>query len=79
MSIRSFFRLYCPRSCLEENPHISRVIGTGTYSDVSLTIHHQDHQRLKMNQHLLHHLSLLHTSVEVQHMPIRRPRGSNQE
>uniref|UniRef100_A0A671XHG6 Cysteine rich secretory protein LCCL domain containing 1 n=1 Tax=Sparus aurata TaxID=8175 RepID=A0A671XHG6_SPAAU len=28
-------RLYCPRSCLEENPHISRVIGTGTYSDKS--------------------------------------------
>lgn len=47
MSTRSFFRLYCPRSCLEENPHISRVIGTGTYSDVSLTIQHQDQQRLK--------------------------------
>lgn len=29
------FRLYCPRNCLEENPHISRVIGTRIYSDVS--------------------------------------------
>ncbi|XP_056289887.1 cysteine-rich secretory protein LCCL domain-containing 1 [Pseudoliparis swirei] len=28
-------RLYCPRYCLEENPHISRVIGTGIYSDKS--------------------------------------------
>ncbi|KAI9523203.1 hypothetical protein NQZ68_029208 [Dissostichus eleginoides] len=28
-------RLYCPRNCLEENPHISRVIGTRIYSDKS--------------------------------------------
>uniref|UniRef100_A0A7N6BY56 LCCL domain-containing protein n=1 Tax=Anabas testudineus TaxID=64144 RepID=A0A7N6BY56_ANATE len=28
-------RLYCPRSCSEENPHISRVIGTRIYSDKS--------------------------------------------
>ncbi|CDQ97357.1 unnamed protein product, partial [Oncorhynchus mykiss] len=28
-------RLYCPRNCMEENPNISRVIGTGIYSDVS--------------------------------------------
>lgn len=30
-----FFRVYCPRNCLEENPRISRVIGTRIYSDVS--------------------------------------------
>lgn len=35
MSTCSLFRLYCPRNCLEENPHISRVIGTRIYSDVS--------------------------------------------
>lgn len=29
------FRLYCPRNCLEENPRLSRVIGTKIYSDVS--------------------------------------------
>uniref|UniRef100_A0AAX7TEN0 LCCL domain-containing protein n=1 Tax=Astatotilapia calliptera TaxID=8154 RepID=A0AAX7TEN0_ASTCA len=28
-------RLYCPRNCVEENPHISRVIGTRIYSDKS--------------------------------------------
>lgn len=28
-------RLYCQRNCLEENPHVSRVIGTRIYSDVS--------------------------------------------
>ncbi|XP_077365772.1 cysteine-rich secretory protein LCCL domain-containing 1-like isoform X2 [Festucalex cinctus] len=28
-------RLYCPRNCLEENSHISRVIGTRIYSDKS--------------------------------------------
>uniref|UniRef100_A0A8C5N7K7 LCCL domain-containing protein n=1 Tax=Gouania willdenowi TaxID=441366 RepID=A0A8C5N7K7_GOUWI len=28
-------RLYCPRNCLEENPHASRLIGTLTYSDRS--------------------------------------------
>uniref|UniRef100_A0A7N8Y173 Cysteine rich secretory protein LCCL domain containing 1 n=1 Tax=Mastacembelus armatus TaxID=205130 RepID=A0A7N8Y173_9TELE len=28
-------RLYCPRNCLEESPHISRVIGTRIYSDTS--------------------------------------------
>lgn len=28
-------RLYCPRNCMEENPHISRVIGTRIYSDRS--------------------------------------------
>ncbi|XP_034026186.1 cysteine-rich secretory protein LCCL domain-containing 1 [Thalassophryne amazonica] len=28
-------RLYCPRNCLEQNPQISRVIGTGIYSDTS--------------------------------------------
>ncbi|XP_061877065.1 cysteine-rich secretory protein LCCL domain-containing 1 isoform X2 [Entelurus aequoreus] len=28
-------RLYCPRNCLEENPKISRVIGTSLYSDKS--------------------------------------------
>uniref|UniRef100_A0A3Q3FGW6 Cysteine rich secretory protein LCCL domain containing 1 n=1 Tax=Labrus bergylta TaxID=56723 RepID=A0A3Q3FGW6_9LABR len=28
-------RLYCPRNCLEDNPHISRVIGTRIYSDKS--------------------------------------------
>uniref|UniRef100_A0A665VL81 LCCL domain-containing protein n=1 Tax=Echeneis naucrates TaxID=173247 RepID=A0A665VL81_ECHNA len=28
-------RLYCPRSCIEEKAHISRVIGTGIYSDKS--------------------------------------------
>ncbi|XP_054621807.1 cysteine-rich secretory protein LCCL domain-containing 1 isoform X2 [Dunckerocampus dactyliophorus] len=28
-------RLYCPRNCLEENPNISRVIGTRIYSDKS--------------------------------------------
>uniref|UniRef100_A0A3Q2ZZM5 Cysteine rich secretory protein LCCL domain containing 1 n=2 Tax=Kryptolebias marmoratus TaxID=37003 RepID=A0A3Q2ZZM5_KRYMA len=28
-------RLYCPRNCLEENPHLSRVIGTRIYSDKS--------------------------------------------
>uniref|UniRef100_A0A672JIL5 Cysteine-rich secretory protein LCCL domain containing 1a n=1 Tax=Salarias fasciatus TaxID=181472 RepID=A0A672JIL5_SALFA len=28
-------RLYCPRNCLQENPHISRVIGTRIYSDKS--------------------------------------------
>uniref|UniRef100_A0A3Q3Q1N7 LCCL domain-containing protein n=1 Tax=Monopterus albus TaxID=43700 RepID=A0A3Q3Q1N7_MONAL len=28
-------RLYCPRGCLEDNPHISRVIGTRIYSDKS--------------------------------------------
>ncbi|XP_046880168.1 cysteine-rich secretory protein LCCL domain-containing 1-like isoform X2 [Hypomesus transpacificus] len=28
-------RLYCPSNCMEENPHISRVIGTRTYSDTS--------------------------------------------
>ncbi|XP_033933145.1 LOW QUALITY PROTEIN: cysteine-rich secretory protein LCCL domain-containing 1-like [Pseudochaenichthys georgianus] len=28
-------RLYCPRNCLEENPHICRVIGTRIYSDKS--------------------------------------------
>ncbi|CAB1350018.1 unnamed protein product [Coregonus sp. 'balchen'] len=27
--------LYCPRNCMEENPNISRVIGTRIYSDVS--------------------------------------------
>ncbi|XP_023181832.1 cysteine-rich secretory protein LCCL domain-containing 1 isoform X2 [Xiphophorus maculatus] len=28
-------RLYCPRNCLEENPRLSRVIGTKIYSDKS--------------------------------------------
>ncbi|XP_066532593.1 cysteine-rich secretory protein LCCL domain-containing 1 isoform X2 [Hoplias malabaricus] len=28
-------RIYCPQNCLQENPHISRVIGTRTYSDKS--------------------------------------------
>ncbi|XP_041737260.1 cysteine-rich secretory protein LCCL domain-containing 1-like [Coregonus clupeaformis] len=28
-------RLYCPRNCMEENPNISRVIGTRIYSDRS--------------------------------------------
>uniref|UniRef100_A0A8C7YZG2 Cysteine rich secretory protein LCCL domain containing 1 n=1 Tax=Oryzias sinensis TaxID=183150 RepID=A0A8C7YZG2_9TELE len=28
-------RLYCPRNCLEDNPRISRVIGTKIYSDKS--------------------------------------------
>uniref|UniRef100_A0A8C6U8G6 Cysteine-rich secretory protein LCCL domain containing 1a n=1 Tax=Neogobius melanostomus TaxID=47308 RepID=A0A8C6U8G6_9GOBI len=28
-------RLYCPRNCVEENPRISRVIGTRIYSDRS--------------------------------------------
>ncbi|CAF98015.1 unnamed protein product, partial [Tetraodon nigroviridis] len=28
-------RLYCQRNCLEENPHLSRVIGTRIYSDKS--------------------------------------------
>lgn len=28
-------RLYCQRRCLEESPHLSRVIGTRIYSDVS--------------------------------------------
>ncbi len=28
-------RIYCPRNCLQENPHLSRVIGTKIYSDVS--------------------------------------------
>uniref|UniRef100_A0A668A648 Cysteine rich secretory protein LCCL domain containing 1 n=1 Tax=Myripristis murdjan TaxID=586833 RepID=A0A668A648_9TELE len=28
-------RLYCPRNCIEENPQISRVIGTRIYSDKS--------------------------------------------
>uniref|UniRef100_A0A8C6M125 Cysteine-rich secretory protein LCCL domain containing 1a n=1 Tax=Nothobranchius furzeri TaxID=105023 RepID=A0A8C6M125_NOTFU len=28
-------RLYCPKNCIEENPHISRVIGTTVYSDKS--------------------------------------------
>uniref|UniRef100_A0A674P635 Cysteine-rich secretory protein LCCL domain containing 1a n=1 Tax=Takifugu rubripes TaxID=31033 RepID=A0A674P635_TAKRU len=28
-------RIYCQRNCLEENPHLSRVIGTRIYSDKS--------------------------------------------
>ncbi|XP_041924400.1 cysteine-rich secretory protein LCCL domain-containing 1 [Alosa sapidissima] len=28
-------RIYCPRNCMQENPQISRVIGTGIYSDKS--------------------------------------------
>ncbi|KAI4879037.1 hypothetical protein NFI96_023430, partial [Prochilodus magdalenae] len=28
-------RIYCPRNCLQENHQISRVIGTGTFSDKS--------------------------------------------
>ncbi|KAK7118246.1 hypothetical protein R3I94_021919 [Phoxinus phoxinus] len=28
-------RIYCPRNCQQENPHLSRVIGTGIYSDKS--------------------------------------------
>ncbi|KAL4635167.1 cysteine-rich secretory protein LCCL domain-containing 1-like [Arapaima gigas] len=28
-------RLYCPRSCMQENPHFARVIGTQIYSDKS--------------------------------------------
>uniref|UniRef100_A0A8C2IML0 Cysteine-rich secretory protein LCCL domain containing 1a n=1 Tax=Cyprinus carpio TaxID=7962 RepID=A0A8C2IML0_CYPCA len=28
-------RIYCPRNCLQENPHLSRVIGTKMYSDKS--------------------------------------------
>ncbi|KAI2649064.1 Cysteine-rich secretory protein LCCL domain-containing 1 [Labeo rohita] len=27
--------IYCPRNCLQENPHLSRVIGTKIYSDKS--------------------------------------------
>uniref|UniRef100_A0A8C1CF87 Cysteine rich secretory protein LCCL domain containing 1 n=1 Tax=Cyprinus carpio carpio TaxID=630221 RepID=A0A8C1CF87_CYPCA len=28
-------RIYCPKNCLQENPHLSRVIGTKIYSDKS--------------------------------------------
>uniref|UniRef100_A0A8C2CP66 Cysteine-rich secretory protein LCCL domain containing 1a n=1 Tax=Cyprinus carpio TaxID=7962 RepID=A0A8C2CP66_CYPCA len=28
-------RIYCPKNCLQENPHLSRVIGTKMYSDKS--------------------------------------------
>ncbi|MBN3290263.1 CRLD1 protein, partial [Polypterus senegalus] len=28
-------RIYCPRNCMQENPHIARVIGTRIYSDQS--------------------------------------------
>uniref|UniRef100_A0A3B4A309 LCCL domain-containing protein n=1 Tax=Periophthalmus magnuspinnatus TaxID=409849 RepID=A0A3B4A309_9GOBI len=33
--VRHCPRLYCPRNCLEENAHTSRVIGTRIYSDKS--------------------------------------------
>ncbi|GCC26362.1 hypothetical protein chiPu_0004778 [Chiloscyllium punctatum] len=28
-------RIYCPRNCMQENPHLARVIGTHIYSDRS--------------------------------------------
>uniref|UniRef100_A0A4W3H2P7 Cysteine-rich secretory protein LCCL domain containing 1b n=1 Tax=Callorhinchus milii TaxID=7868 RepID=A0A4W3H2P7_CALMI len=31
----SAFRIYCPKNCLQENPHLARVIGTHIYSDRS--------------------------------------------
>ena len=34
-----FFRVYCPRNCMQANPHYARVIGTRIYSDVSILIY----------------------------------------
>lgn len=34
-----FYRVYCPRNCMQANPHYARVIGTRVYSDVSILIH----------------------------------------
>ncbi|KPP77482.1 cysteine-rich secretory protein LCCL domain-containing 1-like [Scleropages formosus] len=33
--VRHCPRLYCPRNCMQENPHLARVIGTQIYSDKS--------------------------------------------
>lgn len=33
-----FSRVYCPRNCMQSNPHYARVIGTRIYSDVSMLI-----------------------------------------
>ncbi|KAJ8796997.1 hypothetical protein J1605_001807 [Eschrichtius robustus] len=32
-------RVYCPRNCMQANPHYARVIGTRIYSDVSTLIY----------------------------------------
>lgn len=31
-----FSRVYCPRNCMQANPHYARVIGSRVYSDVSI-------------------------------------------
>nr|XP_015208895.1 PREDICTED: cysteine-rich secretory protein LCCL domain-containing 1 isoform X2 [Lepisosteus oculatus] len=33
--VRHCPRIYCPRNCMQENPHFARVIGTRIYSDKS--------------------------------------------
>ena len=39
INIYLFFRVYCPRNCMQANPHYARVIGTRVYSDVSILIY----------------------------------------
>lgn len=78
----SLFRLYCPRNCLEENPHISRVIGTTIYSDVSPSFlkpfHHSGHHRTE-SAILRCYLSSCIAPAEVQYMPGSGPCWSHQE
>ncbi|XP_028822723.1 cysteine-rich secretory protein LCCL domain-containing 1 [Denticeps clupeoides] len=42
-------RIYCPRNCMEENSQMSRVIGTGIYSDVSSICRAAVHAGVIMN------------------------------
>ena len=39
VNVYLFFRVYCPRNCMQANPHYARVIGTRIYSDVSILNH----------------------------------------
>ncbi|KAK3541254.1 hypothetical protein QTP86_019199 [Hemibagrus guttatus] len=44
-------RIYCPHNCLQEHPHVSRVIGTRIYSDKSSICKSAIHAGVIKNEH----------------------------
>lgn len=69
-------RLYCQRNCLEENPHLSRVIGTRIYSDVSPFI---GYLLLFVNIKQSYLPFIFCNSVEVKYMQSCHPRWGDSE